>query len=81
MVNELRIRGQEVQIRLTKDSQLMRTITAIENLTFTVKMDILRKGYTGETTDRRGRHLSRRRRGVLLRPRIEGGAGPPGGAA
>lgn len=53
MAESLRIRGQEVQIRITLGGRLQRTITAIENATWTVMMDILRKGYLGETTDRR----------------------------
>ncbi len=53
MSESLRIRGQETQIRITQGGQLQRTLTAIENATFTVMMDILRKGYLGETTDRR----------------------------
>lgn len=53
MADELRIKGQEIQVRLTKGGDLVRTLTACESLTFTVKVDILRKSYLGETTDRR----------------------------
>lgn len=53
MAESLRLRGQEVQLRLTQAGKLLRTITAIENATWTVLMDILRKGYLGETTERR----------------------------
>lgn len=52
MANELRIRGQEVQIRISQGGQPLRTITAIESLTVTFKQDVLRKGYLGETTER-----------------------------
>lgn len=53
MADELRVKGQEMQIRLTKGGELLRTITAIESLTLTLKVDIIRKGYQGETIDRR----------------------------
>lgn len=53
MADELRIKGQEMQVRITKGGELKRTLTAVESLTFTVKVDILRKSYLGETTDRR----------------------------
>lgn len=53
MADSLRIRGQEIQIRLTRNGVLERTLTAIKSLTFTPKMDILREGYLGEKTDRR----------------------------
>ena len=53
MADELRIKGQEIQVRITQGGDLKRTLTAVESLTFTVKVDILRKSYLGETTDRR----------------------------
>lgn len=53
MGQELRIKGQETQFRITKGGVLLRTVTAIESMTLTMKLDILRKGYLGETTDRR----------------------------
>jgi len=53
VADELRVKGQEMQIRLTKGGELLRTITAIESLTLTLKVDIIRKGYQGETIDRR----------------------------
>jgi|SRR5215831_7456233 len=53
MAESLRVRGQEVQIKITQAGKLQRTLSAIESATFTVMIDILRKGYLGETTDRR----------------------------
>jgi hypothetical protein len=53
MADSLRLRGQEIQVRVTKNGVLQRTMTAVESLTWTPKVDILRKGYLGETTDRR----------------------------
>lgn len=53
MGQELRLKGQEIQIRLTQGRQLLRTLTAIETLTWTIMSDILRKGYLGETTERK----------------------------
>jgi len=53
MADTLRIRGQEVQVRISQGGALLRSITAIENLTFTLQVDVLKKGYLGETTERR----------------------------
>lgn len=53
MGTELRLKGQEVQLRLTQGGILLRTLTAIESLTWTVMSDILRKAYLGETTERK----------------------------
>jgi len=53
MAEELRLKGQEVQVRLTQGGTLLRTLTAIESLTWTVMSDILRKAYLGETTERK----------------------------
>jgi hypothetical protein len=50
---ELRIRGQETQLRLLTDGQLESTITAIRDSTFNVMTKILTEGYLGETTMRR----------------------------
>lgn len=53
MGTELRLKGQESQIRITQGGILQRTLTAIENLTATVMSDIIRKAYLGETTERK----------------------------
>jgi len=52
MADQLRIRGQEVQVRLTRNGVLERTLTAIKSLTFTAKFTILAEGFLGETTNR-----------------------------
>lgn len=51
-MSELRIRGEETTIRIVVDRVIQRTITAIENFTWTPNVDILQKGYLGETGDR-----------------------------
>ncbi len=53
MADSLRIRGQEILVRIIQSSQVLRTITAIKSLSWTPKFDILREGYLGETVDRR----------------------------
>lgn len=53
MPDQLRIRGQEVQIRLTRNGVLERTLTAIKSLIFTAKFNLLSEGFLGETTNRR----------------------------
>ncbi len=53
MADSLRIRGQEILIRIVAANQLLRTLTAIKSLTWTPKFDILKEGYLGEVTDRR----------------------------
>lgn len=52
MADSLRIRGQESQVRLTRNGVLERTMTAIESFDWIVNVDILQKGYLGETGDR-----------------------------
>lgn len=53
MSNELRIRGEEVQIRVTRNGVLERTLTAIKSMTFTAKFAIIDRGYLGESTPRK----------------------------
>lgn len=53
MSTEQRIRGEEVQIRLTRNKVLERTLTAIKSFTFTAKFAILTEGYLGKTTNDR----------------------------
>lgn len=52
MSDSLRARGQEVQLRVTLNGQIQRTFTAIENLTITPNIEMLQKGYLGDTSDR-----------------------------
>lgn len=53
MATELRIRGEEVQVRLIRNKVLERTLTAIKSMTFTAKFVILTEGYLGKTTNDR----------------------------
>lgn len=50
---EQRIRGEQVQIRVTTNGVLERTITAIESMTWTVNTAVISKGYLGENTERK----------------------------
>lgn len=52
MSDSLRIRGQETQVRITLNNQILRTITAVESLTITANVSLLEKDYLGETTTR-----------------------------
>jgi len=52
MSDTLRMRGEQMLIRLTRNGVLERTMTAIESVTWTVDMAQLQKGYLGETNDR-----------------------------
>lgn len=49
MSDSLRVRGQETQLRVTLNGQILKTFTAIENFTLTVSMSILEKNYIGQT--------------------------------
>lgn len=51
MADELRLRGQETQLRITQGGVILRTLTLIENLTVTILAEILRKSYLGQTTE------------------------------
>jgi hypothetical protein len=53
MADTLRLRGQEIQIRVIRNGRIEQTLTAIKDFTWTPKFDILREGMVGETTDRR----------------------------
>lgn len=53
MANELRIRGEEIQIRISRNGTLERTLTAIKSFTFTAKFAILDRNYLGESTPRK----------------------------
>lgn len=52
MADTLRIRGQEVQIRLTKNGAVQRTLTAIKSCTATIKFNRLTESFLGETSPR-----------------------------
>lgn len=52
MSDSLRARGQEVQLRVTLNGQIQRTFTAVENLTITPNIEMLQKGYLGDSSDR-----------------------------
>lgn len=53
MADELRLRGQEVQLRITQGGVILRTLVNIENLTWTILAEILRKSYLGQTTEQK----------------------------
>jgi hypothetical protein len=53
MPDVLRIRGQEVEIRVTRNKLLIANLTAVKSFTFTAHQTILSEGYLGETTNRR----------------------------
>lgn len=52
MSDSLRVRGQEVQVRISLNNQILRTITAVENFTVTANISLLEKDYLGDTTTR-----------------------------
>jgi hypothetical protein len=52
MADVLRLRGSDAQIRLVLNNVLQRTITAVRDITWTTKRDILRQGFLGESADR-----------------------------
>lgn len=49
---EQRIRGEQVQFRITRGGVLQRTLTAVNSLTLTALVETVKKGYLGETTER-----------------------------
>lgn len=49
----LRLKGQEVAVRIVKDNVLLQTLTDIRSLEVTPQFEILSEGYLGETTTRR----------------------------
>jgi hypothetical protein len=51
-MSELRLRGDDIQVRLTQGGAIIQTLAAIESLTWTVDSEIIQKGYLGEGSDR-----------------------------
>jgi len=49
---ELRVIGQQVTVRLTRDNELLNEITAIKDFNFEMRTRILSEGYLGETANR-----------------------------
>lgn len=49
---ELRLRGDDVQFRLTVAGIIQRTFTAVESLEWIIDSDIIEKGYLGEQQNR-----------------------------
>jgi len=47
---ETRIRGQEVTVRISKNKDLLATVTAFKDFTATFRGRVLEEGYLGETT-------------------------------
>jgi hypothetical protein len=47
----LRLKGQEVELRITKSGVLKDTITKITNFNFAAKMEMLEQGFLGATTN------------------------------
>lgn len=52
MATTLRVRGSEVQVRLTRNGALERSLTAVKSFTFTARFDLKAEGYLGESNDR-----------------------------
>lgn len=52
-MSELRIRGQEITLRLTRGNIVQRTITAIKDFTAQLDFEKSDEGYLGETTNRK----------------------------
>lgn len=52
MADTLRVRGAEVQIRLTRNGALEKTLTAVKSFTFEAMIEVKQEGYLGESTDR-----------------------------
>lgn len=50
---ETRIRGEQVQFRMTKGQALIRTMTAVKSLTLTAQIETTSRGYLNETTERK----------------------------
>jgi hypothetical protein len=49
---ELRLRGEDMQLRLTRGKAIVRTYTAIESMEWIINTEIIQKGYLGEGADR-----------------------------
>lgn len=52
MADTLRVRGAEVQFRLTRNGTLEKTLTAVKSFTFEAMIEVKQEGYLGETNDR-----------------------------
>lgn len=52
MADTLRVRGAEVQFRLTRNGTLEKTLTAVKSFTFEAMIEVKQEGYIGETNDR-----------------------------
>jgi hypothetical protein len=50
---EQRIRGEQVQFRISRAGTLVRTLTAVKSMTFTALVEMVSRGYLGETTERK----------------------------
>lgn len=50
---EQRVRGEQVQFRISKGGVLLRTLTAVKSMTFTALVEMISRGYLGETTERK----------------------------
>lgn len=48
-----RIKGQEVEVRLIVNGQVVANLTEIKSFEMSLQTEILKEGYLGETTDRR----------------------------
>jgi hypothetical protein len=53
VADTLRLRGDEVQLRITRNGVLEKTLTAIKSCTATIKLNRTSEGYIGEGTNRR----------------------------
>jgi hypothetical protein len=52
MADTLRVRGAEVQVRLTRNGVLEKTLTAVKSFQFEAMLEIKQEGYLGESNDR-----------------------------
>lgn len=52
MADTLRVRGAEVQFRLTRNGVLEKTLTAVKSFSFEAMIEVKQEGYIGETNDR-----------------------------
>ena len=52
MADSLRVRGAEVQVRLTRNGVLEKTLTAVKSFTFEAMIEVKQEGYVGESNDR-----------------------------
>lgn len=52
-MSDIRIKGQEVEVRIVEGGALLETLTEIQSFDVTGILEILNEGYLGETTNRR----------------------------